>query len=106
MFMYYFLVIPQKVSMDSIFVDDRVPLRHPDISKEDAAAAWKNCIRSRPRHDKDPDEYLAIGTDGKGRLLELVAIRDREGDWLIYHAVSPPTEGVKRELRMNREKTS
>jgi len=90
--------------MDKVFVDDRVPLHHPDISKEDAATAWLNCIKCRPRINKDPSEYLAIGTDGKGRLLELVVIRDTEGDWLVYHAMTPPTENSKRELQMNRRK--
>ncbi|MCL2807509.1 MAG: hypothetical protein FWD27_05010 [Coriobacteriia bacterium] len=90
--------------MDQVFVDDRVPYRHPSISKEDAATAWMNCIKSLPRLDKNPDEYLAIGTDGKGRLLELVVIRNKEGDWLIYHAVTPPTENAIRELQMDRKK--
>ena len=92
--------------MDRVFVDDRVPLRHPEISKEDAATAWRNCIKSRPRLDKNPSEYLAIGTDGKGRPLELVALRDTAGDWLIYHALTPPSENAKRELQMNRRKPS
>jgi len=92
--------------MDRVFVDDRVPLRHPDISKEDVKAAWINCIKSRPRLGKNPDEYLAIGTDGKGRLLELVVLRDSEGDWLVYHAKTPPMENAKRELGVDRKKTS
>ena len=91
--------------MNRIFVDDRVSLRHPDILKEDAAAAWINCITSRPRLGKNPSEYLAIGTDGKGRLIELVALRDTEGDWLIYHAKTPPSENAKRELQINRKRT-
>jgi len=68
--------------------------------------AWRNCIKSCPRLGKDPDEYLAIGTDGKGRLLELVATRNTEGDWLIYHAKTPLTTNAKRELQMERKKTS
>jgi len=92
--------------MDKAFVDDRVPLRHTGVSKEDAMAAWANCIKSRPRLDKNPNEYLAIGTDGKGRLLEIVVLRDSEGDWLIYHAQTPPTANAKRELQMDRKKTS
>jgi hypothetical protein len=91
--------------VDEVFIDDRVTLRHPDISKEDAAAAWANCIKSRPRIDKEPNEYLAIGIDEKGRLIELVAIRDAYGDWLIYHAMTPPTENAKRELQMKRRRT-
>jgi hypothetical protein len=104
--MCYFLIIQKEVFVDRIFVDDRVPLRHPDISKEDAATAWVNCIKSRPRIDKDPSEYLAVGTDRKGRLIELVALRNAQGDWLIYHAMTPPSENVKRELQMKRRKMS
>ncbi len=86
--------------MNKVYVDDRVESRHPEqrITKDDAVAAWYSAIRSRPRLDKDPDEYLAIGIDGKGRLIELVAIRDTEGDFLIYHAFTPPQENAKREL--------
>lgn len=88
--------------MNEVFVDDRVLLRHPNISKEDARAAWLNCVKSRPRLHKNPNEYLAIGIDGKGRYLELVAIRNDEGDWLIYHAQTPPQKNAKRELQLGR----
>ncbi|MDR1088558.1 MAG: hypothetical protein LBL23_04740 [Coriobacteriales bacterium] len=91
--------------MNKIFVAKRVTLRHPDISEEDAAKAWANCIKSRPRIGKNPDEYLAIGMDGEGRLIELVVIRDAEGDWLIYHAMTPPTENARRELQMKQRKS-
>lgn len=86
--------------MNEVFVADRVVTRHPElgITKEDAINAWYNAIRSRPRLKKNPNEYLVIGIDGKGRLLELVAIRDEEGDFLIYHAFTPPQENAKREL--------
>lgn len=86
--------------MNEAYADDRVETRHPEqrITKEDAVAAWYNAIRSRPRIEKNPDEYLAIGIDGKGRLMELVAIRDDEGDFLIYHAFIPPQDNAKREL--------
>ena len=90
--------------MNQVFVADRVPQRHPEISKEDAMAAWMNCLYSKPRLHKNPDEYIAIGYDGKGRLLELVAIRDSEGDWLIYHAQTPPAENAMRELGLRRTK--
>ena len=89
--------------MDSVFVDDRIPLRHPEIEKQDAIDAWGNCVRSCPRLEKNPDEYLAIGVDKKGRFLEMVVIRNSSGDWLIYHAVTPPTENALRELGMGRK---
>lgn len=86
--------------MNKVYVDDRVETRHPElrISKDDAVAAWYNAIRSRSRIEKNPDEYLAIGIDGRGRLIELVAVRDDEGDFLIYHAFTPPQANAKREL--------
>ena len=86
--------------MNKVYVDDRVERKHPElgITKQDAIEAWYSAIKSRPRIEKDPNEYLAIGIDGKGRLIELVAIRDDEGDFLIYHAFTPPQENAKREL--------
>ena len=89
--------------MNRVFVDDRVPFRHPEIEKQDAIDAWEKCVRSCPRLGKNPDEYLAIGVDRKGRFLEMVAIRNSSGDWLIYHAVTPPTENALRELGMGRK---
>ena len=70
--------------VDRIYVLDRVEQRHPGVSKEDAAHAWEHCIRSMPR------------------LLEVVAIRNENGDWLIKHAQTPPQERVKRELGFGR----
>ncbi len=86
--------------MNEVYVDDRVETRHPElhITKEDAATAWHNVVKSKPRLGKNPDEYLAIGIDGKGRMMELVAVRDGEGDFLIYHAFTPPQGNAKREL--------
>lgn len=86
--------------MNEIYADDRIEWRHPEqhITKNDAIAAWKNAIRSRPRIEKNPDEYIAIGIDNKGRIMELVAIRNDEGDFLIYHAFIPPQINAKKEL--------
>lgn len=86
--------------MDRAYVDDRVVTRHPEqkIEKADAVTAWNNAIRGRPRLEKNPAEYLAIGIDGKGRLMELVAIRNDDGDFLIYRAFTPPQPNAKREL--------
>lgn len=90
--------------MDKVYADDRVETRHPeqDITKADAIAAWNNIVRSRPRLGKDPNEYIAIGIDGRGRAMELVAVMDDEGDWLVYHAFIPPQARMKRELGFER----
>lgn len=89
--------------MNKVIADGMVEWRHPDqcISKADAVATWDNAIRSRPRIEKSLREYLAIGIDGKGRVMELVAIHNDEGNFLIYHAFIPPTENAKRGLGMS-----
>ena len=84
--------------MEQIFVLDRVPQRHPDVSKDDAAKAWEQCLVSTPDFDMAPERYLAIGIDGKGRLLELVVVRKGIGLWLIIHAQTPPQEDIRRRL--------
>lgn len=90
--------------MERVIVLDRVPERHPEVSKQDAADAWNNCIKCIPAFKGDPDRYLAIGADNKGRLIELVAVRREGGDWLIIHGQTPPQESIKRALGLERRK--
>ena len=89
---------------DAIYVLDRVHERHPDVTKEDAAHAWRFCIRSMPRIGKEPEEHVGIGYDAAGRLLEVVAIRNAAGAWLVKHAQTPPQEKIKRELGFDRRR--
>jgi hypothetical protein len=79
-------------------VHPRVHERHPEILDADALSAWKNCIRSVPRVDKSPNEHLAVGADGNGRLMELVATRMADGFFVIFHAATPPTKKFLAEL--------
>lgn len=90
--------------LDRVVVLDRVSERHPDITKEDAVIAWSNCLMSTPAFDIDPDRYLAIGIDGKGRLIELVVIRKQEGLWLVVHAQTPPQDDIRKKLGQVRRK--
>ncbi len=90
--------------MDRVIVLDRVPERHPDVSKEDAAEAWAHCIACAPAIDVDPDRYIAIGIDGKGRQIELVAVRKDGGLWLIIHAQHPPKHDIRSRLGFERRK--
>lgn len=90
--------------MSRIYVLDRVVERHPDVTKEDAATAWANCVRSMPRIGKEPEEHVGIGYDGAGRPIEIVAVRSNSGDWLIKHAQYPPQERIKKELGFVRRK--
>ena len=64
----------------ALIVHPRVALRHPEIAEEDAKNVWEGAIVSTPRLNDNPDEYIALGFDGNGRLLEVVAVRLAGGD--------------------------
>jgi len=84
--------------VESVVVHPRIFEKHPEISEQDVLDAWHSCFRSRSRIDKNPHEYIAIGADRQGRLLELVAKCSVDGDWLIYHAMTPPSKKTLKEL--------
>lgn len=68
------------------------------ISEEDILHAWRNAIDAVTVVRKDGNvDYVAVGPDRSGRLVEMVA---REKTWglLIYHANTPPTPRARREL--------
>lgn len=85
-----------------LYVMDRIPRRHPNISKQDVVVAWNNAIIQAPRQDGRSFECIALGFDGRGRLLELVGRRQNNGDWVIFHALTPPTAKTLRELGRER----
>ena len=80
---------------ERVIVLDRVPQRHPEVSKEDAAAAWNHCLACAPALGCGPDRHIAIGIDDKGRQLELLVIRKGAGLWLVAHAQCPPQRGIR-----------
>jgi hypothetical protein len=82
-------------------VHPRVHQRHPEITDNDVLDAWVHCILSRPRLDKDPNEYLAVGVDANGRLIELAALRGADNVWIIFHAMTPPTKKTLKELGLS-----
>lgn len=88
--------------MRRVEVHGRVHLRHPELDDEDVVYAWENAIMSAPRIFKNPDEYVSLGFDGKGRLIEMVAVRNEFGEWLVYHATTPPSEKTLREFGIER----
>jgi len=82
-----------------VFVHLRVIERHPELSEKNVLDAWNNCIHARRREDKDSNEYIAIGSDQNGRLIEVVAKLDADA-WLIYHAMTPPSKKTLKELAL------
>ncbi len=61
--------------MAELIVHQRVVQRHPELDEESVKTAWENAIASTPRVGAKSNQYVAIGFDGKARLLEMVAIR-------------------------------
>ncbi len=68
------------------------------ISEEDIRHAWSNGF-AWARRDRDDGkvEYVLVGMDTHGRLIELIA-RSSEVGYIAFHALTPPTEKVLREL--------
>ena len=89
--------------MEDAIVHPRVHEKHPELTDAEVLEAWASCIVAAPRLDRDPREYLAIGADGRRRLVEMVARRTDSGVFVIFHAFTPPTRKAMVELeRSNR----
>lgn len=81
-----------------VFIMERIHARHPELRAEDVAHAWEHAIVSAARSDARPFEYLAVGCDTRGRPIEMVGRANENGDWVIWHAFTPPTPKARREL--------
>ena len=83
-----------------VIVHPRIKSRHPELDDDDIITAWNNTLESTSRIGKPNNETLAIGFDGKGRLIEMVAERNSKGMWLIFHSMTPPSKKTIAELRV------
>lgn len=59
---------------------------------ENVTEAFESTLRSRAR-DTYPVQWVGVGTDSTGRLLEYIAVEDEPDGWLIFHAM-PVTKKV------------
>ena len=86
--------------MSTIGVHLRIHQRHPELTDEDVVAAMRGMLRYQQRTS---GEWIAIGLDAKGRLVELVYQYDSEADYfLVFHGMVPPSRKTLRELGMKR----
>lgn len=85
--------------MDDVYVHSRVMARHPELSEDDVRSAWRNAIELVRRECDDGVRYVAAGADSRGRLIEMVAMA-RDGAYLIYHAMTPPSKKTLAELHL------
>ena len=81
-----------------IIVHERVTRLHPKISEGDVVNAWENTIRYVQRRKQSTDAFVAVGPDIQGRIIEMVGSYLSNGDWLIYHAMRPPSRNTLKEL--------
>ena len=84
-----------------VVVHPRVGMCHPELSTEDVLTAWDNCLRSSSRSDCALEDYVAVGVDRKGRIIEMIAALKPDDTWLIYHAFTPPSKKVLQELGLD-----
>lgn len=86
--------------MSQIGVHPRISQRHPEVTDDDVCAAMRSMIRYKQR---DSGEWVAVGTDSRNRLVELVYIYDDEEDlFFVYHGMTPPSSKTLRELGLER----
>lgn len=86
--------------MSEIGVHPRIVSRHPEVSADDVAAAIRGMISYKQRSS---GEWIAVGLDGKGRLVELVYQYDEEDDFFfVFHGMTPPSGKTLRELGLER----
>jgi hypothetical protein len=83
--------------MAIVRIHPRVSKRHPEVSGSDVLTAWSNLICRTRRTDAYDDNFIAVGFDPAGRLLEMVAIQTNEDEWLVFHAM-PATNKALAEL--------
>lgn len=66
------------------------------ILAEDVEHAWENYVIGAVRVPGELE--VRIGFDRAGREVEMVGSLLAGGDWLVFHAMTPPTKKVRREI--------
>lgn len=88
----------------NLIIHPRVRERHPQLTESDIKIAWHNSYYEalRPNSPNFP-EYLWIEQDAKGRNIEMVGTLTEDGA-LIYHANTPLSVRIEREVESNRRR--
>lgn len=82
-----------------VIVLNRVFLRHPELTIVDVKSAWKARIKTQYRVSDEKPYMVAVGLASNGKPVELIAFEDG-ADIVLFHALTPPTKKLLRELRM------
>lgn len=81
-------------------VHPRVVARHPDVTEAAVVEAFEGTLRSRAR-DTSPLQWVGVGADASGRLLEYIAVEVEPDGWLVFHCM-PATKKVLVEVGLRR----
>ncbi|CUU66695.1 hypothetical protein [Corynebacterium variabile] len=84
----------------TVRIHPRVAAKHPEISDDDVRSVFMSALRSRAR-DTDPVQWVGVGIDGNGRILEFNTVETGDGDWLVFHAMLA-TKKVLQEIGLRR----
>lgn len=86
--------------MTRIGVHPRISRRHPEVTDSDVVAAMRGMVKYMQR---PTGEWIAVGLDGRNRLVELVYQYDEDDDFFfVFHGMTPPTGKTLRELGLER----
>lgn len=78
-----------------VIVHKRIMERHLELTEQDVDA-WASRT-----HCAHPFETMALGYDGKSRLIEMIAL-PKNACWMIYHAMTPPSRKFLTEIQGKR----
>lgn len=67
------------------------------LGEQEIASAWENYLVGAVRQPGETE--LRVGIDPLGREVEMVGALLADGEWLVYHAVTPPSKRTRQELR-------
>ncbi len=81
-----------------IIIHPRIHEEHPELEDLDVESAFRNVFAEVRRMVKDEEEFMAIGSDSKGRLVEIVYRIDIDGNAIVFHGFTPPTNKALAEL--------
>jgi hypothetical protein len=89
-------IVAQEVEVHALVCE-----KHKELSEEDVLCAWSSRLICQMRTGPWPPQYVAVGFDGKGHALQMVATYDPEQDFvLIFHAMAL-TGSVRKELGLD-----
>jgi hypothetical protein len=78
--------------------------RHPSLADDDVRSAWENQYRATIRETDSGLRHVSVGHDTHRREIEMVAVELEGGDWLAFHAMTPPSAKTYDELGMERRR--